>query len=170
MILNLKKCLSLRLNRVLPDIIRADQTCGMPGGHMYDSIALSRDIIDYAKGGIPMSIINIDQEKAFDKVSHEYLFRVLKASGLGDRVISFIKLCYIDVSSRININGSVCGPVTLSRGIKQGESICSQLYIMAIEPLLMRMRNEPLFQGITLSFDGTIKLTAYADDVNLYVA
>ena len=38
--------------------------------HIYDSIALSRDIIDYAKGdGIPMSIINIYQEKAFDKVS-----------------------------------------------------------------------------------------------------
>ena len=38
-------------------------------------------------------------------------------------------LCYIDVFSFININGSVCGPVTLSRGIKQGDSISSQLYI-----------------------------------------
>ena len=77
------KCLSLRLKRVLPDIIHADQTCGIPGRHIYDSIALSRDIIDYAKGDdIPMSIINIDQEKAFDRVSHEYLFRVLKAFGL----------------------------------------------------------------------------------------
>ena len=45
-------------------------------------------------------------------VSHECLFRVLKAFGLCDRFISFIKLCYIDVSSYININGSVCGPVT----------------------------------------------------------
>ena len=36
-------------------------------GDIYDSIALSRDIIDYAKcDGIPMPIINIDQEKAFD--------------------------------------------------------------------------------------------------------
>ena len=70
-----------------------------------------------------MSIINIDQEKAFDRVSHEYLFRVLKPFGLGDRFISFIKLCYIDVASCIHINGSVCGPVTLSRGINQGDSI-----------------------------------------------
>ena len=156
------KCLSLRLKRVLPDIIHADQTCGIP--------ALSRDIIDYAKGdGIPMSIINIDQEKAFDRVSHEYLFTDLEAFGLGDRFISCIKLCYIDVSSFININGSVCVPVTLSRGIKHCDSIRSQLYIMSIEPLLMRLRNEPLFQGITLPLDGTIKLTAYADDVNLYV-
>ena len=40
---------------------------------------------------------------------------------------------------------------------------------MSIELLLTRLRNEPLFQGNTLPLDGTIKLTAYADDVNLYV-
>ena len=40
---------------------------------------------------------------------------------------------------------------------------------MSIEPLLMRLRHEPPFQEITLPLDGTIKLTAYADDVNLYV-
>ena len=35
----------------------------------------------------------------------------------------------------------------------------------------MRLRNEPLFQGITLLLDRTIKLPAYADDdnVNAYV-
>ena len=114
-----------------------------------------------------MSIINIDQEKAFDRVSHDYLFRVLNAFRLGDRFKSFIKLCYIDVSSFIIINGSVCGPVTLGRGIKQVDSISSQLYIMSIKPLFMRLRNEPLFQGITLrcddDCDGTIKLTAYTD-------
>ena len=65
-------------------------------GDTYMTVHVSRDIIDYAKGhGIPMSIINIDQEKAFDRVSHEYLFRVLKAFGLGDRFISFIKLCCV---------------------------------------------------------------------------
>ena len=45
----------------------------------------------------------------------------------------------------------------------------SHVYFMSIEPLLMCLRNEPLFQRITLPLDGTIKLTAYADDVNLYV-
>ena len=56
-----------------------------------------------------MSIINIDQQKYFDRVHHEYLFRVLKAFGLGNKFISFIKLCDIDDSSFININGNVCG-------------------------------------------------------------
>ena len=165
------KRLSLRLKRVLPDIIHADQTCGIPGRHIYDNNAISRDIMYYAKcDGIPMSIIKIDQEKAFDRVSHEYVFRVLKAFGLGNRFISFIKLCYIDVSSFININGSVCVHVTLSRGIKQGDSISSQLCIMSIELLLMRLRNEPLFQGITLPLDGWHnKIRAYGDDIILYV-
>ena len=45
------------------------------------------------------------------------------------------------MSSFININGSVCGHVTLGRGIKQGDSLSSQLDIMSIEPLLMPLRN-----------------------------
>ena len=53
--------------------------------------------------------------------------------------------------------------------IKQGDSISSRLYIMSIAPLLMHLRNEHLFQGITLPLDDTIKLTVYADYVNLYV-
>ena len=54
-------------------------------------------------------------------------------------------MLYIYVSSFININGSVCGPVTLIRGIKQGDSISSQLYIMSTEPLFMRLRNKTFF-------------------------
>ena len=38
------------IKAVLLDIIHADQTCGIPERHIYDSIALSRDIIEYAKG------------------------------------------------------------------------------------------------------------------------
>ena len=41
----------------------------------------------------PMSII--DQEKALDRVNHQYLFRILKAFGLGNRFISLNKLCYV---------------------------------------------------------------------------
>ena len=49
------------------------------------------------------------------------------------------------------------------------DSISAQLYIMSIEPLLLRLRKEPSFKGLVLPFDGTVKLTAYADDINLYV-
>ena len=52
------KCLSLRLKCVLHDIIHADETCGIPGRQVYDSIVLSRDMNEFAKcDGIPMSII-----------------------------------------------------------------------------------------------------------------
>ena len=58
--------------------------------------------------------------------------------------------------------------INMFTGIKQGDSISSQFYIMSIEPLLMCLCNKPIFQGITLPLDGTIKLTADADEVNLY--
>ena len=40
--------------------MHADQICGIPGRHIYDNIASSRDVIDYAKcDGIPICQLSI---------------------------------------------------------------------------------------------------------------
>ena len=66
--------------------------------------------------------------------------------------------------SFININGSVCGPVTLDRRLSRVIILVHNVYIISIISILMRLHNSPLFQGITLPLDGIIKLT---DDFNL---
>ena len=55
------------------------------------------------------------------------------------------------------------------RGIKQGDSISSQLYVMSLEPLLHRLRKHNRYTGLVLPTGGLLKLNAYADDVSFIV-
>lgn len=85
-------------------------------------------------------LMSLDQEKAFDRVDHLYLFHVLKCFGFGDVFISWIKLLYNGSLSMIKIGGGLSVPVKIQKGIRQGCPMSGQLYSLAIEPLLCMLR------------------------------
>ncbi len=106
-----------------------------------DNLFFLRDVIDYGCiNDSDLGILSIDQEKAFDRVDHDYLFKVLKSFGFGDQFISYVKLLYFDVSVLIKVGGGISAPVTVTRGIRQGCPLSGQLYSLAIEPLLCKLR------------------------------
>ena len=77
----LPKVLSIRLRKVLDQVIHVDQSCGIPGRTIHDNIHIirSRD---------PIAIIPWDQEKAFDRINDVYLLETLKRSGVGSTFIN----------------------------------------------------------------------------------
>ena len=50
-------------------------------------------------------ILKIDQEMAFDRVSHEYLLDVLETLGFGNRFKKWVKKNYTDILSSMKSNG-----------------------------------------------------------------
>ena len=49
-------------------MVNKDQTCGVPGRFIGENVALLRDVVDFASSSnIPVAIISLDQEKAFDR-------------------------------------------------------------------------------------------------------
>ncbi|KAI3360277.1 hypothetical protein L3Q82_014585, partial [Scortum barcoo] len=57
-------------------LIHPDQACAIPGRKITDSLILIRDTICYARDrNIRLVVLNLDFEKAFDRVSHQYLFQ-----------------------------------------------------------------------------------------------
>lgn len=65
------------IQKVLPNILSEDQTCGIPGCSIFENLLLLQDAIDLAKHKqLPAAIIILDQEKAFDKVNHTFLQHV----------------------------------------------------------------------------------------------
>uniref|UniRef100_A0A3B4TQD0 Reverse transcriptase domain-containing protein n=1 Tax=Seriola dumerili TaxID=41447 RepID=A0A3B4TQD0_SERDU len=161
----LSKALSNRLSKVMGQLIHADQTYCVPGRLINDNITLIRDFLDICKlFGIRAGIISIDQEKAFDRVEHEYLWLTLSAFGFSPVFINKIKVLYGDVHSILKINGGLSAPFQVQRGVRQGCALSGMLYSLAIEPLLHRLRcvlQRVRVPGCAAPF----KLSAYADDV-----
>ncbi|KAJ1211805.1 hypothetical protein NDU88_007153 [Pleurodeles waltl] len=71
----LAKTMVNRLEGAMGEIVHPDQTCGVPGRRVADSLALIRDTIQYITDrNIRSALVCLDQEKAFDRVSHEFMW------------------------------------------------------------------------------------------------
>lgn len=130
-----------------------------------------RDLLEYLRMyNVGVGLISLDQEKAFDRVDHQYLFHILKCFGLGDNLISWLKVLYKGSVSMIKIGGGLSVPVKIQKGIRQGCPMSGQLYSLAIEPLLCLLRRK--LNGLTINGSlrkESIILSAYADDITVIV-
>ncbi len=154
---------------VIDQVIHPDQTYCVPGRSIFDNVSLIRDLIDVSKMlDLDLGLISLDQEKAFDRIEHAYLWRVLEAFGFGKKMIDYVKVLYSDVQSILKVNGGLCAPFGACRGIRQGCSLSGMLYSLAIEPLLQQIRMK--LHGISLPNCNIILLSAYADDVVVMVS
>lgn len=80
----LAKCLSNRLKPFLECMVNEHQIYCIPNRTIMDDLFLVRDIIDIASlNGEHFGIFAVDQEKAFDRVSHFICLKHLKLLGLG---------------------------------------------------------------------------------------
>ena len=94
----ISKVIYMRLQNVISSIINIDQTCGIRGRSILDNLHLMRNIIDYANDkNIKAAVLSLDQSKAFDRVSHEYLFATLRAFGFGPTFIQWVQLLYTNI-------------------------------------------------------------------------
>lgn len=78
------KAITLRLSKVLDAVVSPDQTCSVPGRSILSNVTLLRDVLDYIeRTGETGILISLDQEKAFDRVDHSFLFSLLARFGFG---------------------------------------------------------------------------------------
>lgn len=77
-------------------IVNPDQCYCVPDRTIMDNIFLIIDVIDMCKCyNVDCGILSLDQEKAFDRVDHTYLFSTLQAFGIGDGFVAWVGLLYI---------------------------------------------------------------------------
>ena len=75
----------------------ADQQCSIiVGRKIQNHLHFIRDIITYTKQEqMQAAIISLDQEKALDRVAHDYLFKTITAHNLGTHIETWTQLSYI---------------------------------------------------------------------------
>lgn len=164
------KVLASRLSLVLEGLIHPDQACAVPGRRIADSLVLIRDTICFARDrNIRLVVLNLDFEKAFDRVSHQYLFKVLQKVGLPQRFIEWVGLLYRGIRSRFIVNGHLTKAVPINCGVRQGCPLSALLYVLCIEPLAQLLRRDERIRGVGIPGGGglTSKCVLYMDDVNI---
>jgi hypothetical protein len=74
----MSRIIANRLRNTFTDQLRESQHCGLPGTTILDITAGIRDTVAYAETAhIPMCVLLLDFQNAFDRISHTYLFRIL---------------------------------------------------------------------------------------------
>ena len=166
----LAKIIANRLRPNLETLTSVSQACSVPGRQIQDHTILVREIITYANHKrIPTFIVSVDQEKAFDKVSWEFMFEVLRRLGLPEGFIEMVKVLYSNPESCFNINGELTPFILIRRGVRQGCPLSLLLYILVAEALGLAIRACPDIKGFKMPGYDPIPVLQYADDTNLIV-
>ena len=61
-------------------------------------------------------------------------------------------------------NGFMTGPFSLGRGVRQGDPLSPYLFILALDTLAIRIREDSNIQGLKIG-DEVVKLSLFADDM-----
>ena len=140
-----------RLLTVLSTIIGPDQTCGVGGRTISKNLFLIRDLLDHVeRENLPLALLSLDQEKAFDRVDWGFLCRILHKFNFGPDFLRWVQLFYTNIESAVVINGWTSSFFWPSRGACQGCPLSPLLYVISIEVLAVSIRTSPRFPGMTL--------------------
>ena len=167
----LAKALGNRLADVMPDIVGPLQACAVRGKCIQHNLWLMRDLVEFVKDrDIPCALVSLDQEKAFDMVNHDFLFRTLESFGLNAVFIRWISLLYMDVTSIVTVNGLTSGPFSVRRGVRQGCPLSPLLYVLFSETLSTSLDRCSGFRPFIVPGGDGVKCVQYADDITCIVS
>lgn len=104
----LTTALMIKLIKLAPDIIHESQGAFIPGRSIFNQVELIKRMIDLCESEEQNGLIlALDQEKAYDKILHSYLWAVLEKLGLPDNTIHLIKSLYESAESAVMVNGEL---------------------------------------------------------------
>ena len=117
---------------------------------------------------VPGLMVAIDFEKAFDSLSWNFLSNALRSFNFGNSFINWISVFYTNISSCVTNNGLSSPMFKVERGVRQGDPLSTYLFIIALELLLIKIRNDPCIKGIKID-NAEVKLAAFADDLTTFL-
>ena len=163
--------LSIRLKHKLRYLISHDQTCSIPTRSILSNLRLTRDIMSYARNkNLEGVILNLDQEKAFDRVDHEFLDKVMQKMNIGPYFRTWVKTFYAAITSHIANNGYLSATIFILRGVRQGCPLSALLYVIFAETLGEAVRCHPHITGFKIpGCNREVRISQYADDTTIFL-
>ena len=114
-------------------------------------------------------IISLDAEKAFDKIQHPFMIKVLERSGIQGPYLNIVKAIYSKPVANIKLNGEKLEAIPLKSGTRQGCPISPFLFNIVLEILARAIRQQKEIKGIQIGKE-EVKISLFADDMIVYVS
>ena len=166
----LNKILANRIQRHIKKTVYHNQVAFIPGVQGWFNICKSTDVIHHINKRKVKShmIISIDAEKAFDKVQHPCMIKILTNVGIEGTYLNIIKAIYDKPTANIILNGEKLKAFPLKSGTRQGCPLSPLLFNIVLEVLATAIRQTKEIKGIQIGRE-EVKLSLYADDMILYI-
>src|SRR5882762_3292051 len=116
------------------------------------------------------ALICLDQEKAYDKIAHSFLWVTLEKLNFPTHFIHTIKSLYLHAHTKVIINGEISTSFLIIHGIQQGDPLSCLLFNLAIESLVSMLCDSTL---TGLPIPGTphcLIVTLFADDTTIFLS
>jgi hypothetical protein len=95
-------------------------------------------------------IISLDGEKAFDKIQHPFMIKLLENSGIQGPYLNMIKAIYSKPVANIKVNGDNLEAIPLKSGTRQGCPLSPYPFNIVHEVLARAIRNKRRSRVYTL--------------------
>ena len=167
----LTKILANHLKLCIDYLLNYNQSSGVKQRDILDNILNLKTILDCVKAkNLNAAFISLDNEKAFDRLEHNYMFKVLEKINFPNRYIRWINIICNDINSKVMVNGKLTEKIHIERSVRQGCPISMMLYVLCLEPLILRINGNTRIKGISIpNCPDEIKTIQHADDMTVMI-
>ena len=167
----LTKILTERLKNQTENIINNLQSCGCKNRSIINNALNIQTIINYIqKENYDAALISFDQEKAFDRVEHNFIIKALEKYDFPENFIKWIKILYSNIKSKIIINGKFTEEIFITRSVRQGCPLSMFIYAIILEPLVYKINQNEKINGLRIPNFGHLKILQHADDMSSFIS
>ena len=169
----LARVLANRLQLVISDLIGPEQTFAVKGRSIQDNLHLIREVLEGIKDDTEAALISLDQFKAFYRIDHRFWATVLETAGFQPEFQGWISMMYHNPQAVVQVNGRRSRAFAIERSVRQGCPLSPLLYVLTLEPLLRRLRDEgtsPVLRGVPFAGPLTARVSAFTDDITVFVS
>ena len=156
-----------RIQNGVDHVLRKEQAGFRKNKSTVDQIFILRNIIEQVNEWQATFYAHfVDFEKAFDSVHREGLWRIMKAYGIPDKLITMVKIMYDDFECSVLDEGEQTRWFKITTGVKQGCVMSGVLFLLTVD-WTMRRTTENHRNGIRWNFTSTLEDLDFADDIVL---
>uniref|UniRef100_A0A803SSM5 Reverse transcriptase domain-containing protein n=1 Tax=Anolis carolinensis TaxID=28377 RepID=A0A803SSM5_ANOCA len=162
--------LAERLKNFLVNWIKEDQVGFLPNRHIKDNIRIVLDLIEYYEINSQREVLflAIDAEKAFERVNWNFFKFLAQELDMGYYFQNLLEAIYQNQTAKIIVNGIETEPIKIQKGTRQGCPLSPLIFIMSLEILLNKIRENKELQGAEIQ-GVNYKISAYADDLICFI-